>query len=276
MVFDPNYYVQDISGRPVYIPESDSKLLHLGHELYHRVMTTFARYRYPGSVDSASRWVVRKGGVPEGMDGIVQLTVEELAANELREPCHHWVRTIRFAVRNGELAERLPDVAAAELPGGPAGDDGDARDLWDDVSKDLKRTVKALQADLHAQIEGQIAEASVAVRDLETERFDRRIKEIQKERENTAKQVAREAEKKRAKLKQGVLFEHLRKELEKELSELEAEVTLRRQHYNNWLGILREERARVLEKVLPKRYALRGEARVYPIAVELRLPEGDG
>lgn len=275
VVFDPSYYVQDFSGRPVYVPEADSKLLHLGHELYHRVMTTFARYRFPGGVDSASRWVVRRGAVPAGLDGVVQLSVEELAVNELREPCHHWVRTLRYAVRSGELAERLPDLHAGDLPRGGAGDVETARELWDDVSKALKRTIKTLQSDLQAQIELQLSEARGAARDTESERFDRRIKEIQKERENTAKQVAREAEKKRGELKKGILFENLRADIEKQLAELEAEVTLRREHYNRWLGTMREERKRVLERVLPKRYALRGEARVYPIAVEIRLPGGE-
>lgn len=274
VVFDPSHYVHDVSGRPVYTPESDSKLLHLGHELYHRVMTTFARYRFPGGVGSASRWVVRRGAVPAGMDGIVQLTVEELAVNELREPCHHWVRTLRFAVRNGGLGERLPDIPASELPLGAVGDTEEARDRWDDVSKDLKRTINTIQSDLQTHIERHMADAQVAVHKIETERFDRRIGEIQKERENTARQVAREAEKKRAQLDQGMLFENLRREAEKDLSELEGEVILRRQHYNNWLGTMREERKRVLELVLPKRYALRGEARVYPIAVEIRLPGG--
>ncbi len=275
LVFDPAHYIRNLSGRPVYTPESDSRLLHLGHELYHRVMSTFARYRFPGGVDSASRWVARRGGVPPGMDGIIQLTLEELAVNELREPCHHWVRTLRYAVRGGELAERLPDVPAGDLPSGDVGDVDRARDLWDDVSKDLKRSIRTLQSDLQANIERQMSEARGAAQDTESERFDRRIKEIQRERENTAKQVAREAEKKRGELKQGILFQTLRADLEKQLAELEAEVTLRREHYNRWLGTMRDERKRVLERVLPKRYVLRGEARVYPIAVELRLPGGD-
>ena len=142
------------------------------------------------------------------------------------------------------------------------------------MSKDLKRTINTIQSDLQTHIERHMADAQVAVHKIETERFDRRIGEIQKERENTARQVAREAEKKRAQLDQGMLFENLRREAEKDLSELEGEVILRRQHYNNWLGTMREERKRVLELVLPKRYALRGEARVYPIAVEIRLPGG--
>ncbi len=70
-------------------------------------------------------------------------------------------------------------------------------------------------------------------------------------------------------------FSGLRRKIEEDLSELEAEVSLRRTHYNRWLSIMREERARVIDQVLPRRYALRGEARVYPIAVEIRLPGGE-
>ena len=36
---------------------------------------------------------------------------------------------------------------------------------------------------------------------------------------------------------------------------------------------LQRERTRVLERLLPARFALAGEAQVFPVAVEVRLPE---
>ena len=59
LVFDPEHYVATRSGRPVFLPEPDSKLLHLGHALYHRVMSVFARYRFPGGPAAATRWTAR-------------------------------------------------------------------------------------------------------------------------------------------------------------------------------------------------------------------------
>src|SRR5690606_1305057 len=53
LVFVPRHYIRERSGRPVYVPEPDSRLLHLGHALYHRVMSTFARYRFPGGPAAA-------------------------------------------------------------------------------------------------------------------------------------------------------------------------------------------------------------------------------
>jgi hypothetical protein len=274
IVFDPAHYMREVSGRPVYTPEPDSTLLHLGHELYHRVMSTFARYRFPGHQKAASRWLVRRGGVPAGFEGVVQLTVEELAVNELREPCHHWVHTIRYAIREGELEGPLKPLLAAALPRGDAGDVNAARALWDDVDKQLKMTVHALQAALQTKIERQISAANLEVKQSEAERFRARIKEIQNERDRVAKQVEREANKKRAQIKQ-VDFLRDEQTLKRELAELEAEIKRRRAHYKRWLVIMRAERDRLLTEVLPKRYALRGDVRVYPIAVELRLPGGD-
>jgi len=60
----------------------------------------------------------------------------------------------------------------------------------------------------------------------------------------------------------------------KRLADLDAELVLRQSHYAQVQERLAVEAARTLEQVLPRRYALRGEARVYPIAVEIRLPGG--
>lgn len=52
------------------------------------------------------------------------LTVEELVVNELRESFHHWVRTwvrtVRYAIVNGELGEVLPHVPAKQNPANSA------------------------------------------------------------------------------------------------------------------------------------------------------------
>ena len=97
LVFDPHYYIQEISGRPVFRPERDTTLLHLAHPLFHRALTSFARARFPGAGKhaDATRWTVKRGGVPHGADALLLLTVEEIAANELRESFHHWVTTLQ-------------------------------------------------------------------------------------------------------------------------------------------------------------------------------------
>src|SRR5262249_31930989 len=117
LVFDPNYFIQYVNGRPVFRPERDTALLHLGHPVYHRVLSSFARLRFPGSdkIQKATRWMVRRTSLPKGATALVLLTIEELAVNELRETFHHWIRTLQLPINKDRLGAPLAHVAAAQL-----------------------------------------------------------------------------------------------------------------------------------------------------------------
>jgi superfamily II DNA or RNA helicase len=277
LVFDPAHYVQPRNGRPVYIPEPDSRLLHLGDALYHRVMSTFARYRFPGGPSAATRWTVRMGDIPEDAEALVMLTVEELAVNELREPCHHWVRTLAFPVRGGAVGEMLPHRTARDWSTSTTttSDRETAREVWDDIEDDLKERVRAQQDSLTASLAERMRSSGNLVRSREKKRFERRQKELERAiGENQLARIAKEAEKLRVKARQLALFSEIDEALQKRLADLDAELALRRSHYEQVQALLAVEAERTLREVLPRRYALRGEARVYPIAVEIRLPGG--
>jgi superfamily II DNA or RNA helicase len=277
LVFDPEHYVTMRSGRPVFLPEPDSKLLHLGHALYHRVMSVFARYRFPGGPAAATRWTARTSkDVPSGADALVRLTVEELAVNELREPCHHWVRTLAFPVVEGVLREPLPHRPAASWTASEKiADAAVAREVWDNVERELKKRVSALATQLTQQLRQRLEKAKNCVEKNEKERFERRRKELEKamagnQLEKLQKEIDTYLER-----RQLYLFTELDEDERKKLSNLQAEIELRRKHYDLVLTRLKDEETRTLKLVLPHRYRLRGEARVYPIAVEILLPEGN-
>jgi len=276
LVFDPAHYVKPRGGRPVYVPEPDSRLLHLGDALYHRVMSTFARYRFPGGPSAATRWTARAGDVPDGAEALVLLTIEELAVNELREPCHHWVRTLAFPVCGGALGEALEHRPARDWNGEAIPiDRAAARDVWDEIEQAQKDRVRAQQADLTATLAERMQRSGQAVREQEKKRFERRRKELERAiGENQLEKIAREAEKLRAKALQLSLYAEIDQEIQKRLADLDAELVLRKSHYEQVQERLAVEAERTLKQVLPRRYALRGEARVYPIAVEIRLPGG--
>ena len=244
--------------------------------LYHRVMSTFARYRFPGGPAAATRWTVRSGDVPAGADALVLLTIEELAVNELREPCHHWVRTIAFPVRGGSLGQPLPHRAAREWSEPPtAGDRAKARDIWDEIDDSLKQHVKDLKTELTASLTTRMETAGKSVRGIEQKRFEKRRKELDRAiGENQLARLAKEAEKLREKTRQLGLFSELDRATQQRLADLEAELALRRSHYETVRERLKVEEERTLKNVLPLRYNLRGEAQVYPISVEIRLPGG--
>jgi hypothetical protein len=62
------------------------------------------------------------------------------------------------------------------------------------------------------------------------------------------------------------------REQEVRLRNLEEELELRTRHYQGLLESLELEQNRVLEQVLPRRFELRNQAQVFPVAVEIRLP----
>jgi superfamily II DNA or RNA helicase len=282
VVFDPAHYVQTRSGRPVYIPEPDSRLLHLGDALYHRVMSTFARYRFTGGPKSGTRWTVRRGGLPEGcpgdIDALVLLTIEEMAVNELREPCHHWVRTLALPVRGGSLGPPLPHLPASAWAMGPSsaapstGDQSAARDIWGEVEDEVKQAVVAAQKGLTTKLRERMKQASKLVIETERRRFEKRRKELERAVSEThVNSIRRDADKLRAKLKQLSILDELDAAALKQLADYDAELSLRKSHYDQVLTRLAQEEERTMRLVLPPRYTLRGDARVYPLAIEIRL-----
>ena len=92
--------------------------------------------------------------------------------------------------------------------------------------------------------------------------------------DNQLARLAKEAAKLREKAQQLALFSEIDREEQKRLADLEAELALRRSHYETVQERLKVEEERTLKNVLPARYSLRGDAQVYPISVEIRLPGG--
>jgi SNF2 family DNA or RNA helicase len=82
VVFDPQHFIHTKNHRPVFRAAKDTVLLHLGHPLFQQALALFARARFPGEQQRASRWLVRYGDVPAGMDGLLLLTVEELRGGQ--------------------------------------------------------------------------------------------------------------------------------------------------------------------------------------------------
>jgi superfamily II DNA or RNA helicase len=280
LVFDPQHFIQNRSGRPVFRPAKDTVLLHLGHPLFHQALAMFARARFPGSVKNqvASRWTVRYGKIPAGADALLLLTVEELAVSELREPFHHWVRTVRFPVKNGELGEPLPHVPASDdRPLSRPVSEADiqrSRDLWDEISFDVRDISRQLEEELTERLQAQLKVNKETALKEEKQRFKSRLSEVERAMKETSLQkIEKERDKLLEDMQQLSLFPEDTRSKEERLRDLEDELRRRRSHYQELLDFLKVEQTRVMEGILPKRYTLRGTARVFPVTVEIRLPE---
>ena len=238
-----------------------------------RALGVLARRRYPGE-RQVSRWTARRGDVPSGAEAVVLLSVEELAVNALRETFRCWVRTVAFPVRDGTLGEPLPHAWARQHRGGDAVDAAAterAADILEDAHAHLRDWLADYQRALTERLRRQLEADHAAARSREDERYRQRQGEVSALIEqSTLARLAREVEALAVKRQQGQLFDEAGRlaALERSAEEKRQELARRRQHYEE----LREQ-ARVLDHLLPQRFALAGTAQAFPAAAEVRLAE---
>ena len=279
LAFEPTPFLQRSGERLVFNPRPDVALLHLSHPMLEHALSGLTRRRFPGGGEEVSRWVVRVGDVPPGAHALVLLTVEELAVNELRETFHHWVRTLAFPM-NGSLAGPLAHVRAADLRRArPVTDPAlieRARELLDEAEPDLRRRLSELAEQTTAALTEHLQEAGAQARTQEAERYQSRHGEVSRlMEENTLAKLEREIAKLQVERRQGTLFDEQARldELDRSIEEKRAEVERRRLHYEEVRRQLERERERVLRHLLPRRYAMAGAVQVFPVSIEVRLPQ---
>jgi len=279
LVFDPEKFMLRRNGRAVFRPAKDAVLFSLGHPVIHQALLLLSRARYPGTEESQwfSRWTVRYGAVPAGAQAVVALTVEELAVNELREAFHHWVRTIRFPIVNGNLGQRLPHLPASDDQRGALVTAPDlvrkARDLWAEVSPEVEEFLTKHADALTQQAKTQLQTDLRQETDTQKALFRTRRQEIERELKKQSKDIRKLMDEVLEELSQLDLFKE-QKEIDDSVKALEEELQRHRQHHEDMRAFLDQEEKRVLDQILPNRHALRGSVQVMPVVVKIRLPEG--
>ena len=279
LAFSPEPFIERLGRLSVFLPRHDALLMHLAHPLIQRALGVLTRRRYPGAGNEVSRWTVRAGGVPDGAAAVVLLSVEELGVNELRETFHRWVRTFALPVRDGGIGDPLPHVPARTRRGAGEADNLDDREraaeILEEVSADLRRLLNDYREELTERLASQLRADGEAARRREDERYRQRQGEVSALIEqSTLARLDREIELLAIRARQGQLFDEDERlaEIERSLEEKEEELRRRRQHYEEIREQLQRERSRILDHLLPARFSFAGDAQVFPVAVEIRLP----
>ena len=279
LAFSAEPFIERLGRLSVFRPRPDLLLMHLAHPLMQRALGVLTRRRYPGE-QQVSRWTVRLGDVPAGAEALVLLSVEELAVNDLRETFHRWVRTLAFPVRNGELGEPLPHAPARTQRNGRATTDPShgelAGEFIEDTRPGLRSWLRGHQDQLTRDLRSLLHSEGEDARKQEDERYRQRQGEVSALIErSTVARLTREIEELGKKRRQGRLFDATERlaEIEQSMEAKQAELKRRQQHYEDIREQLRQERDRILNLLLPARFAMAGEAQVFPVTVEVRLPE---
>ena len=279
LVFDNQFFIQEINGRPVFRPSPDTVLLHLGHPLLRQALNAFSRLRFPGGqtdFQPPSRWVVTRGEVPANTEVLVLLTVEEMAVNELRETFHHWTRTLVLPVQSNKLGSMLPYSGPhhGSVSQAATGDISTARDVWDEVEDDVRKLITEYRTGLTLTMRHELKSAYEQARNHEKDAFEQRIREVAAlQKVQSIDKLKREIAEQRAASIQQQLFDDADAIAEKQLRNLEDELKRRQNQFGDLQERLTAEKARILEQVLPRRFSLRGEVQVFPVTIEIRFPE---
>jgi hypothetical protein len=278
LAFDAAPFIDDIGGRLVFSPRPDVLMAHLSHPM----LAALTRRRFPGTGEEVSRWTVRRAPLPAGIDALVLFSVEELAVNDLRETFHHWVRTLVFPVTRGMLGAPLPHASALSLRGAQLTLDTAhheaARAIVDDIEPELKASITRHAAQLNRDLQAQLDATGRLARADEERRYRSRLAEVSSLiSENTVARLEREIERLKVDRTQGMLFDEAQRldEIDRSIDEKRAEIERRTRHYAEVREQLDRERERVLRQVLPRRHAMAAPALVFPLAIDIRLPEDE-
>ena len=280
LAFSPEPFIERLGRLSVFQPRRDALLMHLAHPMMQRALGVLTRRRYPGGPGEVSHWTVRQGDVPDGVDAVVLLSIEELGVNELRETFHRWVRTVALPVRDGEIGVPLPHVPARSRRGACEVGDSNQRErageIIEEVSAGLRTWLREYWDELTRRLASQLRVDGEAERGREDERYRQRQGEVSALIErSTLARLTREVEQLRDRARQGQLFDEADRlaEMERSIEEKQDELARRQRHYEEIRGQLQRERTRILEHLLPARFAMAGDAQAFPVALEIRLPD---
>lgn len=283
LAFSATPFIQDIGGRPIFRPRIDTQMIHLGHPLMKKTVGSLTRRRFPGSSLTVSRWTVRLADIPSNHDALILLHLEELAVNQLRETFHHWIRTVTFPVQGDELLEPLAHKQAVSMRDADTCQDPAlierGRNLMDELVPELQDYIRQSRARLTENLTAQLSVDGQQAREEELDRYQSRQGEVSTLiAGNSLLRLEREIADLKRSREQGLLFEaeSAFDEMDRSVELKQEELERRRRHYEEVRDQLTKERERVLNLLLPKRYAMQGEAQVFPVAVEIRLPRTGG
>jgi superfamily II DNA or RNA helicase len=280
LAFSADSFIVPAGDLKVFKNRPDTVFVHLAHPMMRQGLQRLVRTRYPGH-ESISRWTVRRSPLPDRVDAVILLSIEELGVNNLRETFHHWVRTVAFPISKGSIGKVLPDRPAVEWAAGcqPTGDGDDAlaSELILDHRREIESWIQNHRKELQEQLAAQLLADQKSARDEAARSFQSRAGELSELiQNNTVQKLEREIEELRVQYQQRDLFQQHEDELKKAIKLKTEEVELRTRHLTEMRGALDKERERVIDRVIPKRYALGSDVAVFPVTLEVRLAAKGG
>ena len=273
LVFSPERVIVTEHGRSLFRPAKDTRLLMLGHPLMERALSTFRKRLWTSADESLlNRWTIEQHSLPDEFRTLFILTFQVSLRNQLGERFQVGIHDLAIGVRESEDLEVVPDETLERLSqvgSSPyAFDRSGDTDLIDIRSQwlDVKRFAETYRNDLLTEITSHTAQMLELKyqeqKNTQEVMFQERMKALEFEKNSrTIERLRLELIKAEEKAVQLTFSEEQNRIHYEQLQELrsrisDAEWERRHGHVELLKRRLENERKRIIEKVLPRRYKL--------------------
>jgi Superfamily II DNA/RNA helicases, SNF2 family len=290
LVFDPAYFEIQQGGRRLFKPRVDAELIRLGHPLMQRALGVLRRRLWDNK--GLSRWTLQGCELPYSTSGLLVLNLFLEITNQFREVVHQEVITLPFEVygtRLEQLSTHQWDQLKV-LPRFTFVGDLEARlatvhNLWLDHQEHIVRRIYELRAqyeqDFTQRMQVRLDDEYVReqavfktrLQELDNQREPKNLQAMQQEMLRQQRKLHRAwLEGRQASWLPEIQEERQQKQsaIDQRLRELNFDIEQAKAYITRMKELVEKERDRVLEQVLPKRYAL-ATVDLQPLTVEYIL-----
>ena len=290
LVFDPKHLEVFVKERPIFRSRDDTVLLRLGHPVMQKALTALKNHLWDISgMKVIKRWTIVKTELPPGIDAIAHLVCTVVVRNSLGEIAHSEIRRIpqkltRVGIQdiNKELWAEISHQPREELTNEELNRwQSIIYDCWLAAREQLEAKLESLQIDLETSFRSHFSRALKEQKALEIDVFNRRIKELELEKNSrTLEKLRNELIRAEEQAAQLTLIEEINQEKMEKVRQLQIALSdAEWERQQSMVQILRkrleDERERVIERVLPKRLTI-ASVDVRPVAVEIIVKRTGG
>jgi superfamily II DNA or RNA helicase len=281
LVFDTSLVEEDVSGRRVLRLKKHQVLLRLGHPVMRQAMATLCRQLHaPDPRDGIFRWSLA-ALQRTGFEALLVFHYTVTAINDLREPLHDEVFSTVFRIEGDRLTPVentfQQTVLGSEfhpIKSSKRQEDWvrTFRGKWFKHRTDLEAFLRAQEKSLHTLLQTRADATLKRENAAAKESYRYRLKELEdRSREKALERLWEQLQQAQREASQPTLFEEIQESAQLQVKEKEEQIALLRRDVERTHDLLKSERDKRLNVVLPKRFHLR-EVRALPLALVYLIP----
>ncbi len=264
MVFSPERFEVERFGRKLFMPAKDKRLVMLGHPLMAKALSSFRRRLWDPDDVKLNRWTIEAADLPSKEEMIFITSLQISARNELGERLKTGILELLLLMKDGQIEvyknnldeqKELPSYHVSKIY--PR-----IRQNWTHLGSFIERKKDEIRDQIETSLKEELEKKLKKEMKEQEEMFELRKESLDKEKDprNIAR-IKRELEKAIQNANQMTFSEDINSRNRQIVQDLKRALTeedfeRRKGHIQLLKDRLEDEKKRILEKVLPKRYSL--------------------